>query len=376
MQKFLKSILNQCLNILESDVGSILILDKYKNDIVVKVARGRNENSILGKRVRLGEGVSGFVALNKEPLLVEDVRKDTSISKRCHADKYKTSSFLSVPLLSDGRLMGVINITEKTNGQPFSIKELSFVCAIASSAAEAVEKMILNEHLEKQLKCFKNSTAVTRFTSSVAHELNNPLDGIMRYTRLCQEHLDDREILKEYLFDIQFGLKRISEIIRTMQEFSFAGDRKHNPIIRKEEDVNSLLKKSTSFYRKQSMCRSIRIDLELSEGLPKVQDFGLSQVFINLINNAFDSIGRNGRLLIKSYFENDKIFIEFIDSGCGIDESIKTKIFEPFFSTKVKGKGLGLAIVKEILTCYGGEYSVENVMHGGAKFKISIPRGG
>ena len=141
MPKFLETILNQCLDILESDSGSILLLDKSKRDIVVRVARGSNSQSILGQRVRLGEGISGLVALQKEPLLVEDVRIDEQINELCRTNNYKTHSFLSVPIIYQGNLLGVLNVTEKNDGVPFSVKELSYICSVTSCAAQSIEYM-------------------------------------------------------------------------------------------------------------------------------------------------------------------------------------------------------------------------------------------
>lgn len=376
IEEFLQSILNRCLDILESDVGSILLLDKTKGDIVVRVARGKHKQSILGERIRLGEGIAGLVAFKKEPLLVEDVRKEQSIIKRCRMGNYRTNSFLSVPIMNAGKLIGVMNITEKANGKPFTIKELSFVSAISGCAAESIEQLAHCENLEKQLKSFKDSTAVTKFTSSIAHELNNPLDGLLRYTGLCLNQANENSALKEYLLEIKLGLQRMADIVRGMLEFSFAGDIRCNPVNREQVDINSVIEKVVSFYKHQALCRRIRIETKLDRTLPRIVDYGFYQVFMNFIKNSFEAMNEEGALTISSYRENGYMCIEFIDTGIGVEESIKNKIFEPFFSTKPAGKGLGLAIVKEIINCYEGTVEVESVSQGGAKFKIIIPMGG
>ncbi|MFH1459046.1 MAG: ATP-binding protein [Candidatus Omnitrophota bacterium] len=373
MQEFLEIILNQCLNILESDSGSILLLDKNNQDIVVRVARGKHKTSILGKKNRLGEGISGMVAQQKKPLLIEDLRKDEAIKNMCREQNYRTHSFLSVPLVFSGRLLGVLNITEKTKGEPFSIKELSYVSAIASCAAGTIDRMFYNEHLERQLESFKNSTAVSKFTSAIAHELNNPLDGVLRYLRLAIMQVPEQNVLKEYLLEILSGVKRMSEIIKSMLEFSFAGDRNHSPIARDKVDVNEIIQKSITFYKQEAFFKNIEIKAELAPALPKIKDCGLIQVFNNFIKNAIEAILEQGQLSIKSYQENDNIFVDFIDTGVGLNKDLKDKIFEPFFTTKTKGKGLGLAIVKEVVSCYEGEVKVESLIPKGTKFTLMIP---
>ncbi|MFH1421827.1 MAG: hypothetical protein ABIH42_03820, partial [Planctomycetota bacterium] len=92
MQEYLESILNQCLDILESNSGSILLVSKNSREIIVRVARNRREYSILGKRMRFGEGISGLVAEQKRPLLVEDVSKEKFIKNRCRQMDYRTNS--------------------------------------------------------------------------------------------------------------------------------------------------------------------------------------------------------------------------------------------------------------------------------------------
>jgi len=377
MQEYLESVLNQCLDLIESDSGSIMLVSKNSREIIVRVARGRNQENILGKRLRFGEGISGMVAEQKQPLLVEDATKDASVKGLCRANNYRTNSFLSVPLVCTGKLIGVINITEKNSGEPFTLKEMSFVSAIAISAAKTVEKIIHCDHLEKQLECFKNSTAVTKFTSSIAHELNNPLDGVLRYVRLCLFYIADRDsALREYLLEIQSGLKRMAGVIKAMLKFSFAGDRGLSPVIREEVDINTLIKKTVSFNEHEAICKNVKFELDLDHGLPKIKDRGLEQVFMNFIKNSLDAIKKDGKITIKDYRNNGHICIDFIDSGKGIDQELQNKIFEPFFSTKTKGKGLGLAIVKEIIDCYKGKIEVENVSQGGVKFTVKIPVGG
>ena len=373
MQEYLESILKQCLDILESNSGSILLVSKNSREIIVRVASGRNEQSILGKRLRFGEGISGLVAEQKRPLLVEDVNRENFVKDRCRQNDYRTNSFLSVPLICLDKLLGVINITEKQSERPFTLKELSFVSAIAMSAAKTIEKNIHCEHLEKQLKSFKDSTAITRFTAAVAHELNNPLDGVMRYTRLCLNYTGDKDdALQEYLLEMQSGLKRMSCIIKSMLSFSFAGDRNHSPMIRELVDINSLIEKVVLFNQHEAHCKNAKIQLHLANDLPKIKDCGLEQVFMNFIKNSLDAIDKNGQILIKDYRSNGHICIDFIDNGMGIEKGMENKIFEPFFTTKSKGKGLGLAIVKEIVDCYKGKIEMESVSHGGVKFTVKI----
>ncbi|MCK5346651.1 MAG: HAMP domain-containing histidine kinase, partial [Candidatus Heimdallarchaeota archaeon] len=248
--------------------------------------------------------------------------------------------------------------------------------SVTSCAAQSIEYMLANEHLENQINCFKDSTAVKKFTSSIAHELNNPLDGVMRYVNICLGQVGQGSVLKEYMGEMQSGLKRMAEILRSMMEFSFAGDRNNNPVERDNVDVNNVLTDTIALYSYLARRNRIDIETDFATGLPQIRDCGLQQVFANFTQNAFDSIMRDGRLRIKSYQENESLCVEFIDNGVGVDEKVKDKIFDPFFTTKPTGKGLGLAIVREIVGCYNGEINVEGVSAGGACFTVKLPIGG
>ncbi|MBU1087598.1 MAG: GAF domain-containing sensor histidine kinase [Candidatus Omnitrophica bacterium] len=375
MQLFLESILKQCLDILESNSGSILLLDKNNQDIVVRVARGARSASILGERIKLGQGISGMVAQSKQAMLVEDVRTNTIVKEICRTKNYRTHSFLSVPLMYDGFLLGVLNVTEKASGQPFSIKELSFISAIACCAAGTIDRIVASEHLEKQLECFKNSTAVSNFAAAVSHELNNPLDGALRYNKLALMHAQDNEIIHEYLMETRSGLKRMEGIIRSLMQLSFSGNRNKHTISRAQVDINQVIKQAIDFYKHETAYRQIEIKTDFAERLPEIKDCGLQQIFLNCIKNSIDSIERDGQISITSTYSNNMINIDFIDSGKGIPADLKQRIFDPFFTTKLKGQGLGLAIVKEIIDCYKGSIEMENLSQGGVKFIFKIPIG-
>ena len=376
MQEFLETILKQCLDILDSQSGSILLTDKNNKDIVVKVARGWKCGDRIGQRMKMGQGISGMVAQSRKPLLVEDLRNDHSVKTFCRVDNYKTHSFLSVPITARGRLVGVLNITEKNDNKSFTSKELSYVSAIASCAALAIDRILFSEHLEKQLDCFKNSTAVSRFTSAIAHELNNPLDGTLRYNKLALLHAQDNEVVREYLIEMRHGLKRMENVIRSMLQLSFAGNRSMNPLTRNEVNIREVIEKALDFYKHESVYKEIEITTEIDPELPLIRDCGLLNVFLNLIKNSIDAIDRQGKINIKVFSGDDNIVIDFSDNGSGIDDGLEEKILEPFFTTKPQGRGLGLAIVKEFVDCYKGKIRAENLSQGGARFIVSIPIGG
>jgi two-component system NtrC family sensor kinase len=114
---------------------------------------------------------------------------------------------------------------------------------------------------------------------------------------------------------------------------------------------------------------------QYKEDLPRILDFGLSHLFVNIIKNAFDAMGKNGILTVTTCLEDSVVRISFQDTGSGIPVDLRKEIFEPFFTTKDigKGTGLGLAICHEIVHKYGGRIEVESTLGKGSTFNILLP---
>ena len=376
MEKFLEQILNQCLTILESDSGSVLIMDRDRREIVVRVARGKTAHSILGTRVKLGDGISGMVAEQQTPLLVRDVRDATALQSRCQVARYRTHSFVSVPLLHEGRLWGVMNITEKAGGEPFSLKELALVCAVAGCAGATLATMARQEQLEQELQSLKDGSALRKLSGVIAHELNNPLDGALRYAQLCFLHLPDHDSSREYILEIQGGLKRMADIIRQMHEFSLSGDRTRFPLPRPRVKVGEVAEKVLRSYRHYLLASRIEMQYEMSEAGVEIADYGLETALSHLVRNALEAMGSGGKLTMRARREDARLRIDVIDSGPGVEPGMEERIFEPFYSTKSRHAGLGLAIVREIASQYQGRIGLERGSQGGVQFTLEIPTGG
>ncbi|MCM8812434.1 MAG: GAF domain-containing sensor histidine kinase [Candidatus Omnitrophica bacterium] len=373
MQGFLQALIGHCLDTVEGDTGSILLFDRAAGNYVVRVARGPDAAAVVGARVGAGEGIAGRVAQSGRPLLVEDIRGHVGFAPRPSTERYRGRSFICMPVDAQGQTAAVINVTGKKDNRPFSQQDMQFLKGVAAALAQTIETAWHAEHVERQLDSFKNSTAVTRFTSAIAHELNNPLDGIIRYVQLSLRQAADGTPLKEYLLEAQSGLRRMAVTLRSMLEFSFAGDRHYSPLERQMVCVSDLLRREVGFWRELGKEHRIELQTDLAADLPLLPDYGLGQVFSNLIKNAFEAMGSDGSLKIASFFRAEQIWIEIADSGPGVADPVQEKIFEPFFSTKHSGTGLGLAIVKEIIDAYQGVISVENSPARGAIFCLRLP---
>jgi signal transduction histidine kinase len=216
--------------------------------------------------------------------------------------------------------------------------------------------------------------SIGQLAAGVAHEINNPLTGIMLYADMLLENMDDNDARKEDLEYILEDADRCKEIVKNLLVYS----RQTNP---KKEIlmINDLVNQSLALIRDQEIFMNIEIKKELSQVMMMIQGDRnqIHQVIINLIINAVDAMDKKGSLTFRTYRnkEKRKVSLEIADTGCGIDKENISKVFDPFFTTKELGKGTGLGlsttygIIKEI----GGQISVKDTGRNGTTFLIEFP---
>lgn len=386
LKDFLKSTLKNCMHLLKSKGGSIFLFDNEKQDLALKIYRSSNSRRLSGIRKRLGQGVSGVVASKREPILVRDIRIDPRFRNRKRFGHYRTNSFLSVPLVAADKLIGVININERISGKPFILKDLQTLFLISSYVAIAIHKNQLYEKTKElnhtlietkntedgEQDKLKEFASIGKLVAGIAHELNNPLDGVMRYVNISLGHLEEEGIVREYLLNAKKGLSRIAGTIRSLLDFAQV----YSPAFNRPIDINKAIEDSLLMTSHHILTNNIKVVKQLDPRLPATRDNGLKLVFINIIKNACDAMGiGGGTIKVSTRIKNGRVEVRFKDTGHGIPEEIHKKIFEPFFTTKElgKGSGLGLAICRDIIQRHNGKISLEQGRGKGASFVIELP---
>ncbi|NSW86291.1 MAG: response regulator [Syntrophobacteraceae bacterium] len=222
-----------------------------------------------------------------------------------------------------------------------------------------------------------------KLAASVVHEINNPISGILNYTRLMLKILakgvlqqDSISRFQNYLSLMEGELSRCSKIVSNLLAFSRMPRVEFVQI-----DINELLKRCIALSEHKLTLQNIRIEVCLQERLPTVLgDFNqLQQCVINLIFNAIDAMPEGGLLQVKSSFDLRRNWVEIQvrDTGCGIAVEDQPYIFDPFFTTKKEGKGLGLGLstVYGIVDRHKGTISVVSEVGRGSNFMIRLPAG-
>jgi two-component system NtrC family sensor kinase len=211
-----------------------------------------------------------------------------------------------------------------------------------------------------------------KLAAGVAHEINNPLTGVLTNASLLFEDLPEGDPKKEDARVIVNETIRCREIVKRLLDFA----RQTKPM-KKQTNINSLVDNIVMLVRNQTSFRNINIERKLEDNLPEIMADGdqIQQVIINFILNASDAMPNGGLLNIQSRVMKNGEYIElkFTDSGHGISEENKNRIFDPFFTTKESGTGLGLSISYGIIEQHGGTIHVESESGKGTTFIVQLP---
>ena len=211
------------------------------------------------------------------------------------------------------------------------------------------------------------------FSSTLAHEIRNPLAGIKTTAQALSEELGKDDLRREYIDRIIKEIDRLNELLRTF--FSFAKPRRLDLIPRHIEDI---IKEVKGVLAKEAEKMKVTIKEIYDDNLPPVPlDINqMQQVFMNLFLNAFEAMPVGGILTVeidRGDSQEGWIQVKIKDTGNGIATEHLSKIFDPFFTTKSKGLGLGLAITHKIMEGHGGTIGVESTPGKGSKFILSLP---
>ncbi len=214
--------------------------------------------------------------------------------------------------------------------------------------------------------------AMGKLSAGLAHEINNPLGGVLTCIETLKQDSRDEELRTRYLELIHTGMQRIKRTVK--QLLNFAEQRSFYP---EPTNINVLVNRTIEMTFHHFSSNKISLHKNFDESLSEIlaDPHQLIQVFVNLILNAVQAMPEEGELSIKTSHEDGRVKIAIKDTGCGIPEENLDRIFDPFFSTKGPGQGtgLGLSVSYGIIQSHGGEIEVESQEYIGSEFTIILP---
>ncbi|MCP4250910.1 MAG: hypothetical protein GY778_28060 [bacterium] len=226
--------------------------------------------------------------------------------------------------------------------------------------------------LEKRLAVSERMAAVGQLAARVAHELNNPLDGILRYINLSLRLLDQGDPTKvvEYLTESRRGLLRMAQITSELLDYSRCSNTHFD-----ELNINRTVEEAIRTMQDKAEQSGVTIAAAYRDDqMPSLRGGMLFQVCCNLIKNAIDAMPEGGRLTVSTAVVDDDVVLRFEDTGLGLPEPVE-QVFEPFFTTKGPGQGtgLGLAICKDYAERLRGRITAQHGQPTGAVFIVYLP---
>ncbi len=347
----------------------------------------------------VGKGILGVVVHEAKPLRLKDLAKDP----RAHGfppNHPPMKSFLGVPVISKGKVLGNLYVTEKQGAEEFSEEDKALAMTLATQAAIALENANLYEELRRSYDELKQSqqllvrqeklASLGRLAAGLAHELNNPLSSVAGFAEALQRRVGPEEIaspsslpeFQDYVTMIQEEVSRAAAIVRRLLDFA----RQREPTFGLV-DIYGVVMNAVSFVQRQASLANQQIVVtSFPEGsLVQADAQMLQQVFLNILTNALDAIEGGGevRMVARRRREDDgdvhgQAWVDVIvsDTGSGIAPENLARVFDPFFTTKEvgKGTGLGLAVCQSIVEQHRGIIEVQSEGLGkGTVVTVSLP---
>jgi signal transduction histidine kinase len=249
---------------------------------------------------------------------------------------------------------------------PVDAEKLAFQVDQALRHRDLCEK---NASLEKSLETHERLAMIGKLAAGVAHELNNPLDGVLRFVNLTIDGLPKDSQQIPYLLEARRGLRRMADIVRDLLQFS-----RNANVDATHEDAERLARDAVAQVVAGVQHRKVDTAFDFPPvGVPLPR--GMFQVFGNLAKNAADAMPQGGTLTVAARLASGRVQIRVADTGTGIPEDIRERVFEPFFTTKEvgKGTGLGLPICQRIVERLGGTLTIESEVGRGTTVLVDLP---
>jgi signal transduction histidine kinase len=418
-QHALQSMLHHIVRSFGAQSGSLAVIDRVDPQQLVIVAGIDLPPGVIGTAVPLGQGVLGKVAQSGEPMLINGELKPADGQRR-EREVGRPRSAICWPLGIKSRRIGALSMNRVHENQPFTEQDvaagrslvtlLALVVDNANLHQEQVERIArlsqlndemraMNERLrttQAQLVQSEKMASIGQLAAGVAHEINNPIGYVYSNLGSLQGYLDDllgivrhatgrstepppscdvaflEEDIPQLLAETREGLDRVKKIVQDLKDFSrIDANDEWQPadLVKCLESTLNIVHNEIRY--KATVVRELQ-PLPLIECLPSQ----LNQVFMNLLVNAAQAITDKGTIRVSTGHDEQQVWVEVADDGCGMSAEVQSRIFEPFFTTKPvgKGTGLGLSVSYSIVRKHKGSIRLTSAPGQGTAFRVILPR--
>lgn len=371
---------------IEVETSSIFELDTTCQELYFRCARGSKAEKIQTLRLKLGEGIAGYVAQTERPVISPDVHRDPRFQGLFDdLTGFTTRSILCVPLKAKNRLIGVLELLNKQDGTEFDEEDLYIVSILANQIGIALDNARLYQKLQEKLlvtvdelkftqsKLFRSErlAALGKLAQGVAHEVRNPVTVIGGMAHRLQKHLPSADPGQKLLQEISTAASRLERMVKEVEAFA----RMPAPFL-VATDISGLIQAALAGFSAPLACQGISVQVRISPELPPAPlDAPLMrQALHHLLENALEAMPTGGELSFTATLEAGSARITLRDTGVGIPAENLPLVFDPFFSTKPQGTGMGLTIAHRIISEHKGEVRLCSTPGEGTTVELWLPR--
>ncbi|MFQ5848914.1 MAG: ATP-binding protein [Candidatus Methylomirabilales bacterium] len=433
LEELFRLIMERIQVLMGVEASSLLLKDDQTDELVFLVGLGEHGETVKGRRLKVGNGIAGWVFQHGSPLIIPDVRQDSRFYQAVdYHTGFTTKSVLCVPLKTREKVIGVIQVLNGLTDRPFNQDDLNLLSAIASHAATAIENArfytevkFYAEDLEHKVaertqeveaanarlkialdRAEEASHQKSTFLANVSHELRTPLNTIIGFSEVLRDRhfgpLTEKQT--RHVQNIHKAGHQLLQLINDLLDLSKVEVGRvelHRQTVR----IGDLIADAVAMIRNQADRNRLNLTFSPKETLPPVQadPYRLTQILTNLLSNAVKFTPSGGRVMITARrvqgsglraqgsegshyepstmnYEPELVEISVQDTGIGIRPEDQRKLFRPFtrleasLGAHYEGTGLGLVIARRLVEMHGGRIWVNSEGEGhGSTFTFTLP---
>jgi GAF domain-containing protein len=387
LETVLTSIVSHAVQLSGTDGGAIYEYDEQSEEFLLRATDHMEEeliNALRANPPRLGDGVVGRAAANREPVQIPNILEERAYAPRMRQllERYGFRASLAVPLLREDRIIGGLVVRRKSTGE-FRPEVIELLKTFATQSVLAIQNARLFREIEEKSRQIEAANRhKSEFLANMSHELRTPLNAIIGFSEVLGERMfgELNEKQAEYTDDILTSGRHLLSLINEILDLSKV-EAGRMELELATFDLPVAIDNARTFVRERAIKHGINLDLTIDERLGDFvgDERKIKQILLNLLSNAVKFTPEGGRIGIHARQADGGVEISVTDTGIGIAPEDQATIFEEFRQVggenakKVEGTGLGLTLAKKFVELHGGRIWVESEIGKGSIFTFTLP---
>ncbi|KPK26411.1 MAG: hypothetical protein AMK69_12105 [Nitrospira bacterium SG8_3] len=370
---------------MDAEASSVYELNRERNQIFIRLARGEKREPVRGIRLNVGEGIAGWVVKTGRPVVSQDVSKDKRFSDKYDKKTgFKTSSMICVPLIAKDEPIGALQVINKKSKKPFTQADFRLLTGMAQQIAVAMENAKLYQRLEEDFALTTQELKITQeklirserlmamghLVQGVAHEIRNPIMTIGGFAQRLKKELEEDHSLQNYVDAILQEAIRLEKLVKQVREFMNV-----QSATLTMEKIPPVVDEVIKIFLPLAKRQKVQIVKEIDGKTPLINMDSTQMVtaLSNIVENALESMSEGGTMTLGVNRQNNNVLITVRDTGCGIPAEQLDAIYDPFVTSKTRGAGLGLTMVHQIMINHQGEIKISSQLEKGTIVILRLP---